>query len=99
MKRVPSVTTATTRLKARLWLLLLALPATSHAATTIESILTKSASLLQGSMARALGILAIIGCGYLCIVKQQLPKEKLAMVLLGLGLIFSASYIYTKVVG
>jgi type IV secretion system protein VirB2 len=77
---------------------LLALPGASHAAT-IESILDKSAAYLQGGVAKSLGLVAIVGSGYMCIAKQRLPKEQFAMILVGLGIIFGGSSLYSTLVG
>lgn len=77
---------------------LIALPGASHA-TTIETILNKSVRYLQGPVAKGLGLVAIVGTGYLCVVKQRVPKEQFAMVLLGLGIIFGGSSLYTSLVG
>jgi type IV secretion system protein VirB2 len=79
-------------------LALIVLPGASHAAT-IETILNKSVGYLQGPVAKGLGLLAIIGTGYLCVVKQRVPKEQFAMVLLGLGIIFGGSSLYSTLVG
>lgn len=86
------------RLNEALLLGLLTLPGASHAAS-IESILTKSAAYLQGSLAKSLGIIAIVASGYMCVVKQQLPKEQFAMILVGLGIIFGGGSLYTTLVG
>lgn len=81
-----------------LLLSLLALPGASHAAT-IESILQKGANYLQGTLARAVGVIVIISCGYLCLYKQRLPKEQFVMVLVGLGIILGGSTLYTTLTG
>ncbi|KTD49607.1 vir protein [Legionella rubrilucens] len=80
-----------------LWAMCLA-PTTTFAAS-IESILNNSIRFLQGPLARSVGILIIIGCGYLCIAKQKFPKEQFAMVLVGLGIVFGGSSLYSVLVG
>lgn len=72
----------------------LALPATSHAAT-IEGIINKTVAYLQGSLAKAVGILAIVIVGYLCLWHQKFPQEVFISVLIGLGIIFGASTLYS----
>lgn len=68
-------------------------------ATSIENILNNGVYLLQGPLARACGLLAIVGSGYLCIARQQLPKEQFLMILLGLGIIFGSSSLYSTLIG
>jgi type IV secretion system protein VirB2 len=72
-------------------------PSLSHA-TDIESIINGTVNYLQGGLARSVGILSIIIAGYLCLARQRFPKEYLGMILIGLGLIFGGSYLYSKVV-
>lgn len=79
-------------------LLLFAMPNVSHA-TSIESILRKTASYLQGPVAKGAGLLAILGAGYFTLFTQKLPKEQFLMILLGLGIIFGGSSLYTSLVG
>ena len=79
------------------WCCLLA-PSLSHA-QTIESIINRTTTYLQGSLARSVGVLAVIIAGYLCLARQQFPKEYFMMILVGLGLIFGGSSIYSSLVG
>ena len=74
------------------------LPSTSFA-TSIGSVLEKTNEYLQGSIARSVAVFALIIAGYLCIIKQMFPKMYLMMILLGLGLIFGASELYSILVG
>lgn len=74
------------------------LPTATHAAT-IESILNKGVHFLQGPVAKAAGLLAIVGSGFLCLYKQQLPKDQFVMILVGLGIIFGGSSLYSTLVG
>lgn len=87
-----------TRIKKTGVLFLIAAPSLSYAAT-IESILNKGVSFLQGPVARAAGILAIVGSGFLCLYKQQLPKDQFVMILVGLGIIFGGSSLYSSLIG
>jgi type IV secretion system protein VirB2 len=81
-------------------LVFMLLPLEAFAGTTkIEEILSKATTFLQGGLAKSVGLLAVIGTGYLCIVKQRFPKEQFAMVLLGLGVIFGSSSLYNTLVG
>lgn len=73
-------------------------PSLSHA-QSIESILARTTSYLQGGIARGLGILAIVVAGYLCVVRQKFPKEYFMMILVGLGIIFGGSSLYNSLVG
>ncbi|KTC98223.1 TrbC/VirB2 family protein [Legionella erythra] len=75
-----------------LWGLVLA-PTTSFA-TDLESVLDGGIRFFQGSIARLIGILVIIGCGYLCLEKQKFPKERFVIILVGLGIIFGGTTIY-----
>ena len=77
---------------------LLMSPSLSHA-QSIEDILGRTTSYLQGGVARAVGILAIVVVGYLCLVLQKFPKEYFMMILVGLGIIFGGSSLYSSLVG
>ena len=77
--------------------ILCSVPTMSHAAS-IESILKAATTYLTGSMAKAAGLLAIVGAGYLTLYTQKLPKEYFIMILVGLGIIFGGSSIYSRVV-
>ncbi len=74
------------------------LPGSSHA-TTIQSVIDKSVTYLQGGLAKSIGVGAIVISGYLCIAKQKFPKEYFMMILVGLGLIFGASSLYSTMAG
>lgn len=73
-------------------------PAVSEA-KTIESIINHTVTYLQGGVARSIGILAIIVIGYLCLALQKFPKETFIMVLVGLGIIFGGSTLYSTLIG
>lgn len=87
-----------THINKALVFLLVTLPSISQAAT-IESILNKGVHFLQGPMAKAAGLLAIVGSGFLCLYKQQLPKDQFVMILVGLGIIFGGSSLYSSLIG
>ena len=76
-----------------MWGALIALPTTSHAAT-IESILNNSISLLTGPFARLVGIVILIGSGYMCLVQQKFSKERFVVIVAGLAIIFGAAFLY-----
>jgi len=73
------------------FLSLLLVPGVGHAAASIDSVLTQGLDLLQGQVARGVGVLAIVGSGYLCLARNKLPKEQFVMILVGLGIIFGGS--------
>lgn len=70
-----------------------ALPTTSHAAT-VQTVLNRAADFLTGQVAKSVGVVVLIGAGYTCLVLQKFPKEQLAMILVGLGIIFGAAALY-----
>lgn len=80
-------------------LLTLTLAPTPTFAASIESILNNTVRFLQGPVAKAVGLIAIVGTGYLCIAQQKLPKERFVMILVGLGVIFGGSSLYSLLVG
>ena len=78
--------------------LLFFIPNVSHAAT-IQSVIDKAVGYLQGGLARSVGVGAIVVMGYLCLAKQKFPKEAFIWTLVGLGLIFGASSLYSAFTG
>lgn len=68
-------------------------------ARTIESIINHTVTYLQGGVARSIGVLCIIVMGYLCLALQKFPKESFVMVLVGLGIIFGGSTLYSTLIG
>lgn len=80
-------------LRLELMFLMLLLPQISQAAS-VQSILEHAQTWLQGPLAKAVGMVAVIGCGYMCIFQQRLPKSQFLMVLVGLGIVFGASSLY-----
>ena len=73
--------------------------ASSAYAIDPESIIRNTTSYLQGSLARAMGVLTIVVCGFLCIRMQKLPKSTFIAILVGFGLIFGASSLYSRLIG
>ncbi len=78
------------------WCLLM--PSLSHA-QSIESIINRTTSYLQGGLARTVGIFCIIIAGYLCLARQKFPKEYFIMILVGMGIIFGGSSLYSTLIG
>ncbi|HCX3504791.1 TPA: TrbC/VirB2 family protein [Legionella pneumophila] len=74
------------------------LPSLSHA-QSIESIINKTIAYLQGGLARTVGIFCIIIAGYLCLARQKFPKEYFVMILVGMGIIFGGSSLYSTLIG
>ena len=83
--------------KHAIWCALLA-PSLSHA-QGIESIINRTINYLQGGLARTVGIFAIIIAGYLCLARQKFPKEYFVMILVGMGIIFGGSSLYSTLIG
>ena len=86
------------RIKHQGWLVLFAVPGIGHAAS-IETVLNNGVKLLQGPIAKGVGLMAIIGSGYLCLARNKLPKEQFVMILVGLGIIFGGTSLYSTLVG
>jgi type IV secretion system protein VirB2 len=74
------------------------LPINSYAAD-VTTILNNATNYLKGGLAKTLGLLMIIGCGYACMVMQKLPKKQFMYILIGLGVIFGSGTLYTTFVG
>lgn len=74
------------------------LPSISQA-QTIESILNRTIGYLQGGLAKIVAILCIIIAGYLCLARQKFPKEYFIMILVGMGIIFGGSTLYSTLIG
>ena len=77
--------------------ILLLIPTITHA-QSIESIINHTVTYLQGGIARTIGILVIIVSGYLCLFKQQFPKEYFMMILVGMGLIYGSTTLYSVLI-
>lgn len=76
----------------------LLLPSISHA-QSIESIINRTTTYLQGGLARTVGVFCIIIAGYLCLARQKFPKEYFIMILVGMGIIFGGSSLYSTIIG
>ena len=74
------------------------LPTLSHA-QSIESIIGRTTMYLQGGLARTVGVFCIIIAGYLCLALQKFPKEYFIMILVGMGIIFGGSSLYSTLIG
>ena len=68
-------------------------------AQSIESIINRTINYLQGGLARSVGIVCIITAGYLCLARQKFPKEYFVMILVGMGVIFGGSSLYSTLIG
>lgn len=76
----------------------LMLPSISQA-QSIESIIHRTITYLQGGLARTVGVFCIIISGYLCLALQKFPKEYFLMILVGMGIIFGGSTLYSTLIG
>ncbi len=81
------------------FLALLMIPGVGHATASIDSVLGKGLGILQGPLAKGVGVMAIVGSGYLCLARNKLPKEQFVMILVGLGIIFGGSSLFTTLTG
>ena len=82
------------------WFLLgcLIFPSISQA-QSIESIINRSITYLQGGLARTVGVFCIIISGYLCLARHKFPKESFVMILIGMGIIYGGSALYSTLIG
>ena len=62
----------------------------------ISSVLSGLISLLTSTPARLMFVIAIIGVGYGTLALGKIPKEKAISVVIGIGIVFSASFIAQK---
>lgn len=85
------------KLKTQAILACLLAPSLSYA-QSIESIINHSITYLQGGLARTVGIFCIIISGYLCLARQKFPKEYFIMILVGMGIIFGSSSLYSTLI-
>lgn len=74
--------------------ILSSMPTISHAAASPEGIVKAVTYYLTGPLAKAVGVLTIVGLGYMCIQLQKFPKEYFVWTLIGLGVIFGGSQLY-----
>jgi type IV secretion system protein VirB2 len=96
--KYPRIQRALTDLKAYVVVSFLVLPSLAQA-QSIESIINRTISYLQGGLARTVGIFCIIISGYLCLVRQKFPKEYFIMILVGMGIIYGGSSLYSTLIG
>lgn len=68
-------------------------------AQDLQGVIDNTVMYLQGGTARAVGILCIVITGYLCLARQVFPKESFMMVLVGMGLIFGSTSLYSTLIG
>lgn len=86
------------QIKMNVILMCLAFPVLAHA-QSIDSIINRSITYLQGGLARTVGIFSIIISGYLCLARQKFPKEYFVMILVGMGIIYGGSSLYSTLIG
>lgn len=62
----------------------------------ISSVLSGLISVLTSTPARLMFVVAIIGVGYGTLALGKIPKEKAVAIVIGIGIVFSASFIAQK---
>ncbi len=62
----------------------------------ISSVLRGLIELLASTPARLMFVVAIIGVGYGTLALGKIPKERAVSIVVGIGIVFSASYIAQK---
>ncbi len=81
-------------------LLLLIFPGFSFASTgqdMISTVLSGLIDLLTSAPARLVFVAAIIGVGFATLHLGKVPKGKAIAIVIGIGIVFSASYIAQKI--
>ena len=63
---------------------------------TLSNVLNGLISLLTSTPARLMFVISIIGVGYGTLALGKIPKEKAVAIVVGIGIVFSASYIAQK---
>lgn len=86
------------RIKRNIWvLILMCTPSAAFAYTAggdmFDSILKGLLDFLTSTPARIIAIIAIIGVGYATLSMGKMPKDKAICTVVGIGLVFGASYI------
>jgi type IV secretion system protein VirB2 len=81
------------------WLVVCSMVPSISQAQSIESIINRTITYLQGGLARTVGVFCIIIAGYLCLALQKFPKEYFVMILVGMGIIFGGSSLYSTIIG
>jgi len=82
------------------FLILLFLPSLASAYNgedALSNVLSGLIDLLVSTPARLMFVLAIIGVGYGTLALGRIPKERAVTMVVGIGIVFSASYISQKV--
>jgi type IV secretory pathway VirB2 component (pilin) len=59
----------------------------------LSNVLQSFIDLLQSTPARLLAVVAIIGVGYGTLYLGKIPKERAVAIVIGIGIIFGATYI------
>ena len=62
----------------------------------MSSVLSGLIDLLTSTPARLMFVVAIIGVGYGTLALGKIPKEKAVAIVIGIGIVFSASFIAQK---
>lgn len=63
---------------------------------TLTSVLSGLIGLLTSTPARLVFVISIIGVGYGTLALGKIPKERAMAIVIGIGIVFSASYIAQK---
>ena len=87
------------RLQNLYWVVVCSMVPSISQAQSIESIINRTITYLQGGLARTVGVFCIIIAGYLCLALQKFPKEYFVMILVGMGIIFGGSSLYSTIIG
>ncbi len=87
------------RFQSLYWLVVCSMVPSISQAQSIESIINRTITYLQGGLARTVGVFCIIIAGYLCLALQKFPKEYFVMILVGMGIIFGGSSLYSTIIG
>ncbi len=62
----------------------------------LSSVLSSLVNMLTSTPARLIFVIAIIGVGYATLALGKMPKQKAMAIVIGIGIVFSASYIAQK---
>lgn len=65
----------------------------------LTTILQQFISLLNSDIARLLFVIAIIGVGYGWLYMGRIPKSRALGAIIGIGIVFSASYLGQRLIG
>ena len=87
------------KIKNKIKYLFLLLPSSVFASTDTNALsdaINGITDFLTGDLARCIGILAIVGVGYATLMLGKLDKGKAINIILGIGVIFSAAYIFNQ---